>query len=90
MVGRLRAPLEGAQRLVARLVHLRRLRGLEHLGGVVLGLLHVGLVERVDAEHPARHRGRELCEEERAREHPAGRYALELFSERPDIAVIVV
>ncbi|MGZ5362408.1 MAG: hypothetical protein ACXWF3_12465 [Solirubrobacterales bacterium] len=26
----------------------------------------------------------------RAHEHPAGRYALELFSERPDIAVIVV
>ena len=32
--------------------------------GRVLGLLHVGLVERVDAEHPAGDRDRELGEEE--------------------------
>src|SRR5215208_42699 len=37
---------------------------LEHLGSVVLGLLDVRLVEWVDAQDIARHRGRELGEEE--------------------------
>ena len=45
---------------------------LEHLRGVVLRLLDVGLVERVDAQRPARDRGRELGEEEQpARGRPA-------------------
>jgi hypothetical protein len=37
---------------------------LEDARGVVLRLLHVRLVERVDSEHPARHGGGELREEE--------------------------
>ena len=37
---------------------------LQHARRVVLRLLHVGLVEGVDAQRPARHRGGELGEEE--------------------------
>jgi hypothetical protein len=46
----------------------------EHLRGVVLRLLDVGLVERVDPQRPAGHRGGELGEEEDPSEvvHAAG------------------
>ena len=51
------------QRSVAGLV--------EQLAGVVLGLLDVGLVERVDAEHPAGDRGRVLPDHELRTERAA-------------------
>ena len=53
-----------AQLLVAGGLELGDRSGVEHPLGVVLGLLHVGLVERVDLERPARHRDRELGQEE--------------------------
>src|SRR3954468_11715832 len=55
VVGRRRLVQDLAQ--VRGLRHLGQLAAVQHLLGVVLCLLHVRLIEGIDAERPARHRG---------------------------------
>ena len=64
VVRRARVGQQRAQLLVAGGLELGDRAGVEHPLGVVLGLLHVRLVERVDLERPAGHRDRELGQEE--------------------------
>ena len=53
-----------SERPVVRRLHRRHGTRSEHPRRVVLGLLHVWLVERVALEHPSGHRDGELGEEE--------------------------